>query len=742
MKEIRKYEERNVLTSNMVGIMPGLDFFATTLNQPQEEDARTKLISVNGCYEGHVIPASWPKGKQLGLVIRIDVELGSSDYPAMNRLSGDFFKEHHGSLIPGGARTNNSISSARIYQESWIVDKPEVKWTPYGAIITGIIRFWDTNTSRLEKSIKVITNRSESDQSEIATVTFVDVSGKNTIYKCIKKSNWLRNITLEIDVCKSVNNKPILQVDDSHDHGNKPEKFPQQILTFIEKSYGKAGIGLTIRSDHTIIDDTASEFSTWSNAELHHAMEVNFSQFKRSWPRWELWGLFAGKHDNAGKAGIMFDSEKKYRGSGKPPYRQGFAVFRCHDLFKKLPAKVPTTEDEARALRQFLYTWVHEVGHAFNMKHSWEKGSLKTLSWMNYPHYYPDGGIEFWKKFRFQFDEKELIHLRHGNRLAVIMGGEALSSGSNFADTSETFPQVEGQLPIELLLKSKGYFEFMEPVKIEFRLRNLLLNVPIDMDLRLAPEDGNVTIHIRRPDGRMIEYKPIISNFANRNIQTLQPQNMSIEGEDRYSQEVFLSYGKSGFYFDEPGEYLLCAVYHGAADIFLSSNIHRIRIGRPFSKEEDRIAQDFFSYETGMSLYLNGSRSSFLSNGMDLLESVIASSGTKESLLSAKLATICANSISRPFFQIEDGTLKKIHAPNLDKAIDITKPALSVYKKQKSKSLNITYHELVKNRAKWLAALGRKQEAKDEINDLHNALSNRGVNKPVLDEIKLFEKKL
>jgi hypothetical protein len=120
----------------------------------------------------------------------------------------------------------------------------------------------------------------------------------------------------------------------------------------------------------------------------------------------------------------MFDAAA-FGGAGKAPERQGFAVFRKHQWFTNLPAGAPSNQDEAEAARKFLYTWGHEAGHAFNFLHSWNKNRPDSLSWMNYDWRYDNrnGDDSYWSNFRFRFDDEELIHLRHGDRSSVIMGG-------------------------------------------------------------------------------------------------------------------------------------------------------------------------------------------------------------------------------------------------------------------------------------------------------------------------------
>ncbi len=92
-----------------------------------------------------------------------------------------------------------------------------------------------------------------------------------------------------------------------------------------------------------------------------------------------MWGLLAGRFTSSGTGGIMFD----YSGAQEPPQRQGFAVFRDHSWFNNLVVN-PSSQTEHEAMRKFLYTWVHEAGHAFNYLHSWDKSRPDSLSWVNY----------------------------------------------------------------------------------------------------------------------------------------------------------------------------------------------------------------------------------------------------------------------------------------------------------------------------------------------------------------------
>lgn len=150
----------------------------------------------------------------------------------------------------------------------------------------------------------------------------------------------------------------------------------------------------------------------------------------------------------------MFDAALQFGGAGEAPERQGFAVFREHSWFDNL-VESPSTQAQQAAARKFLYTWVHEAGHAFNFLHSWDKSRPDSLSWMNYDWRYDDrnGAGTFWKTFAFRFDEEELIHLRHGNRASVIMGGDSWASGGHAKSPDAGLLEleiVEGMPPLEL----------------------------------------------------------------------------------------------------------------------------------------------------------------------------------------------------------------------------------------------------------------------------------------------------
>ncbi len=688
-----------------------------------------RFAAVSGLYEGTM---SGPAPGRYALEMRIDIDSRRRSSPVLDKVSGDIYQIFR-FTFPGGRKIE-----WRVYRESWIVDNPTVRRSRGRVGITGRVRYWSGVHPRTD--LRIVLPHRPFRAAAQARVVFHRRGSENEIYRCQRRSDEFRTVNLEVDVCSSVNRDPVIPSYDTHWHATRPAGTPRRTLDIAE-TYKEAGIRMTVAPHRSIIDDSAPAFASWSPAELHDAMELYFSQIAGGWPKWHLWGLLAGRFDNPNVGGIMFDAAARYGGAGEPPDRQGFAVFRDHVWFRDLVAGPPANETQAAAMRKFLYTWVHEAGHAFNFLHSWDKGRPDSLSWMNYDWRYDmrNGADSFWSNFEFRFDDEELLHLRHGNRNAVIMGGDPWASGGHAEASNGAYDTAEGEPPLELLVRSKGYFEFMEPVSVELRLRNLITEIPVDIDGRLDPAYGTVAVAITGPNGRTVHFEPVFCLLGDAERVTLQPKG-SRPGEERLSREIPLTYGKRGHYFADPGIYYIRAAYQGFGDMLIPSQPHTIRVGVPLSKAEERVAHDYFTHEAGLCLSLGGSRSPFLDTGMKVLEDV--ATRYKDSIVGAKVASILAAGVSHPFFRVdvEDGRLRETAKADPARALQLTSDALKLLKAEKT--LNIAYHALVRQRAELLAEQDKAETARKELSTLRKDLHQRGVNKPVLDDIEAFEKNL
>ena len=675
-----------------------------------------RLGQVSGNFYG---PINSPTTGNWELDLRVDIDTRNVNAPVTNKISGDLYQVYNFSW---GGRTYNW----RIYRTSWIVNNPNVSWSRCSAEVSGRVTYLEGSYPTTDIEMRIPWSYSKIGPAD---VTFQPSTGTDSRYSCAKKSNSFRKLTLEVDICDSVNSGTILPTYNTHAHNTRPTDIPERDLS-IENAYSEAGVDLNISASHTIIDDSASTFNTWSDAELHDAMENHHSTYAE-YPRWQMWGVMAGAYTSSSVAGIMFDYGTAYGGPGRSPERQGFAVFRNHSWFNNLPNGAPTSQTQAAALRQLLYTWVHEAGHAFNFVHSWNKGRSNALSWMNYPQ----NVSNFWDNFMMSFDEEELIHLRHGKRSEVIMGGDPWATGSHLEDTPNAMIDMEGNPVAELLIRSKNYFQFMEPVTMEFRLKNNS-DLPLDIDAQLDPAFGRVEVYIKRPDGKVVSYDPVACKLSTPEMFTLQPQQSAATGTDRISQNATLSFGKGGFYFQEPGEYSVRAVYHSNDDMTITSNTCKVRIGRPFERDEERMAQDFFSPDVGLALNFGGSSSPYLSGGMNTIETM--ADRFSDTALGAQLSLSLATNQARPFHRVQDGKIVRIREANPDLALHLTGQALDQYKKDKTSLSALSFHECCRLRAEMQAARGDKKGAGNEIKNLLNELKHMNVKQAVLERIKQF----
>lgn len=689
--------------------------------------AAARPVPLSGRYRGEM---SAPAAGRSALELRIDIDPTGANTPVANRISGDFF-DINSVPIPGGLPR-----TWQVYRESWIVDQPEVRCFAGAIEITGTMRYWKGSHPATLITISIAWDELALGQAE---VTLQETgSAASSRFTCDQVSHFFRELSIEVAACSSISQQPILPAYNTGAHNNRPTDVQARVLD-IPKAYAEAGVRVSIDPTIRPIDDSAVSLRAWSSAELYDALQTYFSLAGSEWPRWAMWGILATSFDTPSVGGIMFDVQQE-RGAAGSPERKGFAVFRNHSWFSALRDGDPTTQNEAAAARQFLYTWVHEAGHAFNFLHSWNKNRPDALSWMNYDWKYDsrNGSNRYWSRFRFRFDDEELIHLRHGDRASVIMGGDPWgASGSASAPPSAEYlrfapgamAQAEGNVPLEVLIRSKTYFEFLEPVEIELRLRNLLDNYPLQIDTNLALDYGTVTLYIRRPDGRILEFAPVTCRVAEPAGKLLASSNEGAEsGENRHSTLLQLTYGSPGFYFDHPGEYQLRAVYNGLGDIAIPSNMIRLRVGSP-TKERDIFAQDFFEHKVGLNLAFNGSASPYLRKGLDVIRT--ACEQYADTALGAKMAVVAANALGRPFYRVENDKLTQSHKPDFATAISLSERAVNTWKSsaaaQPEVASNLLLQRAASAKADLLARSGRVAQGRSELMTLSKDLLGRGV---------------
>ena len=225
--------------------------------------------TVSGLYRGEMM---LPQPGRFTLELRVDIDARDIASPAMGRISGDLYQLSH-TTLPG-----QPVQTARTYIESWIVDRPQVTASENGIDVVGAVRFWVGTHPATTMALRITWPGSPPDVS--AEVAFTESGGTTRKFNCRRSSDNFRDIQLEIDVCASVNQAPLLPRYDTSWHNDRPAGLPQRVLT-MESVYQEAGVGVTVNPDHSVIDDSAAQFNSWTAAELHDAMENSFQRLRR-----------------------------------------------------------------------------------------------------------------------------------------------------------------------------------------------------------------------------------------------------------------------------------------------------------------------------------------------------------------------------------------------------------------------------------------------------------------------------
>lgn len=511
------------------------------------------------------------------LELRVDVDRARPT----QRFSGDFYQTTGGTTKHVG---------------SFVVHAPIVTATATQFTLSGVGSF--TFAASAPKIRITIPRRTLVQPQAPASVQFSTLSNSpGALYGCAFESSYFRTVRIETDRVSDVGGAFA-----SYNTGALPSGGSARTLDVV-KAFAEAGVQLVTTAASDVVP-VVEAGASWSNAELHASMVRHFSLW-RDLEQWSVWLLNARRHDlGTGLYGIMFDQQGKQR--------QGCAVF-----YEGIGG------DTAEKRRLQLYTSVHELGHCFNLLHSWQKqyanppvpNRINSLSWMNYPWGYPSGPAAFWNSFAFQFDKEEVIHLRHAFRKHVIMGGSDFIVGS----------ALQGEWLADPLRDDSGL-----TLKIEAHQKNYALGEPVVLKLDLGtthprgrrvhpwlhPNCGLVKVVIRKPNGAVVGYEPLIDHLVGEREQLL-------SGDEHVSESAYIGYGKDGFYFDQPGQYRVRAIYAALDGSEVMSDVITVRVRYPVTATEESLADLFMGEDQGALLYLLGSDSPDLRRGNDAFEEVL-----------------------------------------------------------------------------------------------------------------------
>jgi hypothetical protein len=366
----------------------------------------------------------------------------------------------------------------------------------------------------------------------------------------------------------------------------------------IETAFAAAGIEVV---DAGAPDELPPSYQEgWHESELDALMR-SAAQTPLDRPAFELRLLWLSRSTRRGLLGIMFDSADDLP-------RQGAAVFArtIRDYFQQYPELA------------LLNTTVHELGHALNLVHRFERavGRRDSCSFMNYDWHHPGGSKIYWRDFTATFDADELDFLRHGPRDALIPGGRPFHSVPYWSAGHGVYVPYFDEVPLtglglRLIPPSTGtYFTYGQPIFLTVEIENQtqrLLRLPRFL---LDPKAGFLEVIITRVDRPNSEPTPYQS-IHQRCFERLADGDIVLPPGGTFRENLQIHFGSGGFAFAEPGRYevrVVLALFERQleAELLAWSPPLKLRIAYPKSAEEEIESDFLFSPSVGRWFALGG----------------------------------------------------------------------------------------------------------------------------------------
>ncbi|MFZ3561313.1 hypothetical protein [Streptomyces sp. BH055] len=552
--------------------------------------AMPRLSKLPAAYQQPRLPAA---GRFTGTSDTLRVDLRVDFQGALPVVSGDLFI------------VSSTTGATTGYSNSFVLEGSQA--TPVlPAVVSGTAKFaYATSTPRVSLSVDKLAPGGS------ATLTLSNTDGTTTrSFACTYTSRFLRTIDWEVDTMAGT--VPFGQY--ATTDNPRPPGLAKRILT-VPAAYADANIELrTLATNQVPVSDAGTDL-LWSDAELHAAMLSHFSGYQET-QQWKLWTFVATAYVEDGVLGTMFDQTGLQR--------QGMAVFYTEQV-----------SGGRAGTRKELRTYVHEMGHALNMLHSWEKGyaeppqptgvrgGLGDLSWMNYDWKYQgpvaSGDTAYWAEFCYQFTEAELRHLRHGFYYSLVPGGNHFGGGA--AELSAPLPPLAAlseDTGLRLDLTGRSTFAYGEPVVAELKLSLDGTRPQVEVFPRLSPRGENLTVLITDPSGTTRPFRPISRICGDHSARvTLGPDTPALY------ESSYLGYGATGLTFEQPGTYRLRAVYQTPEGSRVVSGLNSIRVRYPVTASDEQAGELLMGDEQGTLLALLGSDSTYLRSGNDAMEDLL-----------------------------------------------------------------------------------------------------------------------
>lgn len=446
------------------------------------------------------------------------------------------------------------------------------------------------------------------------TLNLIGPGSTTRTYNLVFESRYFDPVEFEVD--RVANAGTAVTTYATGSHPNRPATLPNETIS-LRTVYQRAGFDVTMSPNTTVIPVSgAGANGTWSDSEMHNAMVTYWSRFQNR-PQWAMWVLYAEQHDQGRSlGGVMFDDIG-------PNHRQGTAIF-TDSFIQDVPAGDPNPA--AWRLRMTFWTAVHEMGHAFNLAHAWQKAlgapqapgdpwvplanAPESRSFMNYPFRVSGGPASFFSDFRFRFTDEELVFMRHAPRRFVQMGNSNWFVNHGFEAPDAVMGSGSWRLEIRPNRETNSY-RFLEPVNLELKLTNTSRD-RVEVDVDMLADGRHITVFVQREGGETRKWRAMVTRCHEENSDTLK------QGQSIYGAHL-ISASTEGWIIDESGFYKVQAAVDMGGGIVVS-NVLRLYVAPPSSADESLVAPDYFSEDVGRAIVFAGAPA--LSKAHDVLKSV------------------------------------------------------------------------------------------------------------------------
>lgn len=570
-------------------------------------------------------------------------------------------------------------------------------------------------------TVRITVNRSFFPGQQVAVVQFTGGGAPSTM-TFRHESPYFHRVEFEFDCEQGQAATTSIQ---THDHPNRPASLPSETLS-IDTVYRRTGFDVRSSGGASIIPSSlAGANTTWSDQEMHDAMQVHWSRFEDT-ARWSIWVLFARQHDiGSSLGGIMFDDIG-------PNHRQGTAMFN-----ESFIAQPPAGDADSAAWvrRMKFWTAVHEMGHAFNLAHSWQKANgtpwqvplgnePEARSFMNYPYFVSGGQSAFFSDFEYRFSDAELLFLRHAPERFVQPGNADWFDHHGF-EQADVHDQPSLQLHVRVN-RDRPVFEFLEPVIVELKLENTSA-APQLVDASVLSTQDPLTVIIKREGSPARQFHPY-ARYC------LDPRPVALEPGQAIYEALPIFAGTNGWDAAEPGRYQVQVALHRDDDDLVSAPL-TLTVRPPRDVTEEVLAQDVLSEEVGRTLIFEGTR--ILGAANQTLTEVT------ERLPESRIAMHARYALAAPVMEPTKQLEVREGRPYLGEAAADASAAASLADTvtHKADVMAETFgHILFRRRIDRLASVLVEHDRADVATRAHaqllDTLKDRGVLPRVLDEIR------